>query len=794
MSNKVLKVETIMKREENFPVIPAIIISLVFIGILLIGKSLLDTEFGYVFTWWWTVFVVGLTALPLAELLFSGFYGGGYIFAKVLGIGGSGFLMFLLSSIKLIKFTRLACILVVLFFGLVNYGLYFYFKYKKSEKLSYMMDSKPCSYEKKLILTMVIETLFFVLLVVGGYYKCINPQAYGQEKMMDYAFMQTMFRTDYFPVEDMWAAGESLNYYYFGQYIATFVTKLSGISVNQGYNLSLLLLMALCFTLSATIVYELTAWAAQKRWKRGFFKEASPVIAGGIAGTAVTFAGNMHYTIFANIIPHVQEMIGMEAKKYWYPNATRYIGYNPDTNDKTIHEFPSYSFVLGDLHAHVTDIMFVLTLIGVLLAWFKWRAKKIEEVKLTQRDTTDIWMESFHPALIMVGFLIGIFRMDNFWDFPIYYVVSGAVILFSNLILYRFKFKALKLTLIHAVLIMGTAFLVSLAFSIHFVAMTNGIAFCKNHTPLYQLRILWGLPSFILLLFFISLVTELIRKGKEDKDYKMPENARPVAFFMDRINPQDLFVLTIGLCAFGLVLVPEVVYVRDIYEGTQPRANTMFKLTYQGYIMFGLMMGYVLTRLIFFAKRNWQIIWGCITACFFISTVGYIGEATTAWFGDVKDETRFQGLGAADFLNGQVLDDKDNEWVDASYDYQAINWINENISGKPVMVEAWGFSYSYYNRVSAFTGLPTIEGWQIHEWLWHNSYDFAVTRQNDTDALYVSRDPETVKGIIEKYDVEYIYIGSKERTKYPEINEEYLLSLGSVVYSNDRVKIIKIDR
>ena len=47
-------------------------------------------------------------------------------------------------------------------------------------------------------------------------------------------------------------------------------------------------------------------------------------------------------------------------KIYWFPHSTRYIGHNPLTDDQCIHEFPSYSFVLGDLHAHVVNVMFVL--------------------------------------------------------------------------------------------------------------------------------------------------------------------------------------------------------------------------------------------------------------------------------------------------------------------------------------------------------------------------------------------------------------------------------------------------
>ena len=64
---------------------------------------------------------------------------------------------------------------------------------------------------------------------------------------------------------------------------------------------------------------------------------------------AVSIAGNMHYVVYAQIIPLIQKLKGEEVSSYWFPDATRYIGFNPDVPDKTIHEFPCYSFVLGDL-------------------------------------------------------------------------------------------------------------------------------------------------------------------------------------------------------------------------------------------------------------------------------------------------------------------------------------------------------------------------------------------------------------------------------------------------------------
>ena len=73
---------------------------------------------------------------------------------------------------------------------------------------------------------------------------------------------------------------------------------------------------------------------------------------------------------------------------------------------------------------------------------------------------------------------------------------------------------------------------------------------------------------------------------------------------MKAISVPDLFAIVMGLCAIGLIVIPELVYVRDIYENGNARANTMFKLTYQAYILFALMMSYSFQKIKYYNKYN----------------------------------------------------------------------------------------------------------------------------------------------------------------------------------------------
>ncbi len=111
------------------------------------------------------------------------------------------------------------------------------------------------------------------------------------------------------------------------------------------------------------------------------------------------------------------------------------------------------------------------------------------------------------------------------------------------------------------------------------------------------------------------------------------------------------------------------------------------------------------------------------------------------------------------------------------------------------MLEVNGDSYKpEYCRISVRTGLPTILGWRTHEWLWRSAgnadYPEVLSeRSGDIETIYTSSDPDEVRELLKKYNVEYIYVGDTEREEFgdPEkhanpVNHELLQSLGTVVY------------
>ena len=727
--------------------------------VLLAGAAywLLGSDFFTFLTWWEMLFLLGLVFMPVTSRMFRGFDDNGWMFSKVLAVAVCGYVQWLLTCLKITPFTGITCVIltVICCLGSLLYGI------KCKNRLP---DSLP---RKQAALVYQEELLYFLVFLFWTYLAGFHPAAHGTEKYMDFGFMQAMMRSTTLPAQDMWYAGKPFNYYYGGQYLAVFLTKLTGTNVEVTYNLMRTMVAAFAFLLPFSLVRQML----KDKLRTG--REWSFCLGGILAGMAVSMSGNLHYIIYGIIL----RLLKIKTD-YWFPSSTRYIGFDSAvTGDETIHEFPSYSFVLGDLHAHVINVFLVLTVLGILYSWMKTNSGK----SWRQRE------------IGLLGLLLGMFLFSNTWDFMIYYVVICGTLLFGNLKRYSsgsFISQALKWSVIQWVELLAAAFLASLPFHLTFEnVMVQGIGIVKIHTAFYQFCVLWAFPLLVCVPFVIGILKS-IGTFPEKKFWS----------FFYSIKYPDLNGLVLVLCAIGLIFIPEFVYVRDIYEKTAPRANTMFKLTYQAYIMFGIMMAYIL---VFFTvnriKRcngadstvmckgllrcpRLQSLTGIIAILVLISTCGYLENAITHWFTGFPKRNAYQTLNATNYLETAISDDA-----------AAIRWLNDNVEGQPIILEASGDSYQDYdNRVSAMTGLPTVLGWYVHEWLWRNDLEEENQRKEDVQTIYTSSNADQIKSLIEKYKISYLFIGSCEYEKYGEINSELLASIGKVVFRQSETTIIEV--
>lgn len=265
-----------------------------------------------------------------------------------------------------------------------------------------------------------------------------------------------------------------------------------------------------------------------------------------------------------------------------------------------------------------------------------------------------------------------------------------------------------------------------------------------------------------------------------------------LTFNFELLTVSDIFVLILIVLSTLLIIVPEFIYAKDIYPAHY-RANTMFKLVYQSFIMLSISSAYIILRIIPFVKnkifterliKKVPVLIYLIIAVFLFFLVSiYPNFAISSYYGDLFKNDKKLTLDGTVYLKNLY-----------STDYEAILWINKNIKGSPVILEAQGDSYTDYARVSSNTGLPTVLGWTVHEWLWRGTYDIPAPRIPDVQNLYETEDLTAAKNLIKKYKVEYVFVGDLERQKYPKMNDAKFKMLGTPIYQNGQTKIYKIDK
>lgn len=131
------------------------------------------------------------------------------------------------------------------------------------------------------------------------------------------------------------------------------------------------------------------------------------------------------------------------------------------------------------------------------------------------------------------------------------------------------------------------------------------------------------------------------------------------------------------------------------------------------------------------------------------------------------------------------------------WDYEAIQWMRQNIKGSPVIMEGNTGLYHWGNRYSIYTGLPTVIGWD-----WHTKQQYSLLPGDLIDyriglvrEFYNTPDPERAVEIASRYDVSYVIVGGLERAVYDAngLNKfDTASDMWNLVYQNEQVKIYQV--
>ncbi|MEJ2758170.1 MAG: hypothetical protein P8046_06765 [Anaerolineales bacterium] len=199
--------------------------------------------------------------------------------------------------------------------------------------------------------------------------------------------------------------------------------------------------------------------------------------------------------------------------------------------------------------------------------------------------------------------------------------------------------------------------------------------------------------------------------------------------------------------------------------------NTVFKFYLQAWVLFALSSGAALGWTLNEMRKwttGWQSLWRVGIILLVMGALLYPMTATSAKMRDRMSTEAPHTLDGMDYMLTSTYPDEGGV-VDLAEEYRAIRWMQENVSGTPVTVEANTPLYRWGSRFSIYTGLPTVLGWD-----WHQTQQRGFSqssqineRRQDIMLFYTLEDTDYAQDFIQRYNVEYIIVGQLERNYYP---------------------------
>ncbi len=237
-------------------------------------------------------------------------------------------------------------------------------------------------------------------------------------------------------------------------------------------------------------------------------------------------------------------------------------------------------------------------------------------------------------------------------------------------------------------------------------------------------------------------------------------------------SPARAFVVIMVAIGALLVLAPEFVYLRDLF---QDRMNTVFKFYFAAWNLWSLAAAVMATQFLDAGQRRaraWRAL-VLLPLC-----LGLLYPLLATW-------TKTDGFRP---YGGRTLDGTAYLASASPEDAEAIEWINAHLD-QGVLAEAVGGSYSGFARISAHTGLSTVIGWPFHEVQWRGDASLLGAREPDIQLLYETRDWVEAQSIVQRYGIDYVYVGPLERSVYEPLVERKFEAFMDIVYQTEGVTI-----
>jgi len=783
--------------------------------------------------WYLVVALLGLMIYPLVRLALPGLSDRGYPLARITGLLILAYLVWMGGSYG-VPFSRLFISAVLLLMLVVSVVL----AIRQWPDLKKELRSKTNYF-------LMIELLFLLFFAIDLLIRYGNPDlwhpAFGGEKPMDFSFFNAVLKSTTFPPYDPWFAGGYLNYYYYGFVVVGVLVKWLGITPSVAYNLILPTLFSMLALGAFSAGWNLAHLRRHPKipddssdneddihpkripwpfWV-GLACAVGMVILGNLGTVRMIWQGlqmevvpNALMMSTSNLITRlvwtfqglVKFFSGVPLPYntgdwYWIPSRAII-----PANGNEITEFPFFTFLYADLHAHMIALPIALLSISFALSAFLGRGRWGESDGRNRRLSQGL-------SLLLGGLAIGALKPTNTWDFYTY-LVLGLVALGAGIWLSYtgqdsppVSIRRRLITIAVNLIILGLlALYLYQPFNQWFGQAYNSLTlWTADHTSLSSYLTQWGLFLFVIASWMVYESIDWMAKTPATSLNKLRPYLGLLLCLLVAVAAALIALLLMGvniawvvvplavwaavllirpgqsdakravLFLVGTALIITLAVELVVLKGDIGRQNTVFKFYMQAWVFFaisaGAALGWLLPGLRYW-RSGWNYAWRVgLTAL----VVGAALFPLTAAPAKIRDRMAtnaphtLDGMTYMDYSTyGDGLTPDTYQQMDLSQDYLAIQWMQRNVQGSPVIVEANSTEYKWGNRFTIYTGLPGVVGWSWHERQQRALVpdDWVTGRISDIQNFYTTTDLSEAEAFLTEYNVSYIILGQLERIYY----------------------------
>ena len=768
--------------------------------------------------WLAIVELIALSSVPLAFIVFRPFADRGWLMSKALGLLIVGLGTWMLASLELMAFNRTTAFAVLLVFAAINSVLLI-------ANRSAIADFLRRRWKTIAIAELIFLAAFLAFLAI----RMANPDLWhpyrGGEKPMDMAYLNAVMKSVHMPPYDPWFSGGYLNYYYWGQFLVSTLIHLTGIVPEIAVNLAVPTFFAMTAALSYSAVHTLVSWV---RSSRGEPAGASPVIAGLVGLVFVTVIGNLDGAIQIAQSAWKALAQGIPVGEFDFWRSSRMMP--PDPPGHEITEFPFFTFLFADPHAHLWALPFTLLSIGLCASVVLGLARS--------SSLREVWRPGHLLTLAILGVSVGALRLLNTWDYPTYLLFSFAAIGIAEYLAQGGISGGVVLrTAAKSVFVLAVGIVVFMPFHVTNETFFLGIEPTTNQTTLWQFLAIFGLFTYVIgsyvlweLRSALSTAWNGVLRGSGSLSRALTGDAVPdsasVSGLSLHIGPALVLTFVSGVLLLGFLLTallsgsgwvtvviagvlfaliaivglralvnrngetPVVAFVAlsvgtalsiviglDFVrvEGDIERMNSVFKFYMQVWVLLALGSAFLVWRMtgsqfgVSPQTRKLRRAWLGGLVGLVVCAAVFTVLGTQDRLRDRFDSDRVPlTLDGLAYVPGTTYLDREGP-IDLESDLEGVHWLRENVQGSPVILEANTPLYRWGGRVSIHTGLPSVVGWRWHQQQQRWGYRDQVDRRiRDVDRIYSTVNLLEAVDLLTQYGVKYVYVGQVERLYYPD--------------------------